>query len=120
MLYKVTSIVGITTEVPKSIPQAVAETNQPTGEPSERINTSPTIFRPGVLHTHDQHVADYVRIMVESGMSLPMGEDQSAPLITEVLSLLSPYPIPLPSSILLVSGPPCYYHLFTHYCFCFH
>ena len=80
----------------------MAETNQPTGEPSEGIDTSPTIFRPCVLHTHDQHAADYVRIMVKSGMSLPMGEDWSVPLITEVMSLLSPYAIPIPPIILLL------------------
>ena len=80
----------------------VAETNQPTGEPSEWMNESPTIFRPHVLCTHDQHVANYVRIMVKSEMSLPMREDQSAPLITEVLSLPSPYAIPIPSSISLL------------------
>ena len=80
----------------------VAETNQPSGEPSEEIDTSPTIFRPCVLHTHDQHTADYIRIMVESGMSLPMGEDQSAPLIMEVQSIFSSYAILIPSSILLL------------------
>ena len=47
----------------------------------------------------DQHVTNYVRIMVESGMSLPMGENQSAPLITEVLSLPFPYAILIPPSI---------------------
>ena len=77
----------------------MAETTQPTGEPSEGINTSPTIFRPCVPCTHNQHVVDYVRIMVKSGMSLPMGEGQSAPLITEVLSLFSPYAILITSSI---------------------
>ena len=76
----------------------VTETIQPTGEPSEVINTSPTIFRPHVLHTHDQHAVHYIRIMVESGMSLLMGEDCSAPLITEVL----PYAIPIPSLISLL------------------
>ena len=80
----------------------VSETNQPTGEPFEGINTSLTIFRPHVLHTHDQHVANYVRIMVESGMSLPMEEYQLVPLITEVLSLPSPYAIHIMSSILLL------------------
>ena len=80
----------------------LAETSQPTGEPSEGINTSPTIFRPCVLHTHDQHVANYVRIIVESGMSLPMGEDQSVPLITEVLSPFSLYSLLIPSGILLL------------------
>ena len=102
MLSKVMSIVGIMPIVMRIQPQVVAETNQPTGEPFEGIDTSPTIFRPCVLCAHDQHVANYVRIMVKSGMSLHMGEDQSALLITEVLSLLSPYAIPIPSIILLL------------------
>ena len=102
----------------------MAEISLPTGEPSEGINTSPTIFRPCVLHTHYQHAANYVRIMVESKMSLPMGKDQLAPLIMEVLSLPSPYAIliSLYNSYMLqyfTFGPPRYYHLFTLHCFCF-
>ena len=58
--------------------------NQATSEPSEGIDTSPTVFRPCVLHTHDQHAADYIRIMVKIIMNLPLGEDQSAPLVMEV------------------------------------
>ena len=69
--------------------------NQLTGVPSEGINTGPTIFRPCILCTHIQHAADYVRIMVKCGMSLPMEEDWSVPLITEVLSLLPSYTIPM-------------------------
>ena len=75
--------------------------NQPTGEPSERIDTSPTVFQPHVLCTHNQCTADYIRIMVKSGMSLPMKEDWSVSLITEVLPLL-PYAIPIPSLISLL------------------
>ena len=86
----------------ESIPKVVPETNQPTGEPSEGIDTSPTIFRPWVLCTHDKHVANYIRIMVKSGMSLSMGEDWSVPLVMEVLSLPSPYAFLIPSSILLL------------------
>ena len=40
--------------------------------------------------------------MVQSGMSLPMGEDQSVPLVTEVLSLFPPYSLLIPSCISLV------------------
>ena len=86
----------------------VAETNQPTGQPSEGIDTSPTIFRPHVLCTHDQHAADYVRIMVKSGKSLPMGEDWSPLLITEVLSLLSPFTMPSIISLLVLLGITIY------------
>ena len=31
-----------------------------------------------------QHTADYIRLMMQEGMELPMGEDRVAPLITEV------------------------------------
>ena len=34
--------------------------------------------------THDQHTADYIRLMMQEGMDLPLGEDRAAPLITEV------------------------------------
>ena len=54
----------------ESVPQAVAETEQPTGEILEGIDTSPSATaRPQVLHTHDQHAEDYVRIMKEAGMN---------------------------------------------------
>ena len=72
MPYWVISIVGITTEIHSP---RVTEMNQPTSEPSKGIDTSPTVFRPCILCTHDQHAANYVRIMIKSGMSLPLGED---------------------------------------------
>ena len=69
----------------ESVPQAVAETDQPIGELLEGIDTSPSsTAKPQVLCTYDQHAMDYVRIMMEAGMNLPMGEDRAAPLITEV------------------------------------
>ena len=96
----------------------VAETNQPTGEPSEGISTSLTVSKPHILCTHNQHVANYVRIMVKSGMSLPMREDWSAPLIMEVLPLLLPYAIPMPSLIsLLVLLGITIYSLFPAFVF---
>ena len=65
--------------------QAVAEMDQPIGEPWEGIDTSSSsTARPQVLCTHDQHAMDYIRIMMEAGMDLPMGEDWAVPLITEV------------------------------------
>ena len=48
---------------------------------------------------HDQHVFYYVWIMVKSGMSLPWGK---LGLITEVLSLFSPYSLLIPSGISLL------------------
>ena len=41
---------------------------------------------PQVLRTHQQHVADYTRLMMGGGMHLTMGEDKAAPLIKEVFS----------------------------------
>ena len=58
---------------------------QPPSGLTEGIETHPSVNeKPWVLHTHDQHAADYVRIMMEVGMKLPMGADRAAPLITEV------------------------------------
>ena len=69
----------------ESIPQAVAETEQPTGDLTKGIeNTPSTNKKPRVLHMHDQHATDYMRLMMGAGMDLPMGEDRAAPLITEV------------------------------------
>ena len=55
------------------------------GDLMEGIETSPSANEKlWVLCTHDQHAADYVRIMMEAGMNLPIGEDRAVPLITEV------------------------------------
>ena len=54
-------------------------------EPQEGISTSPNTLRPTwVLCTHQQHMADYVHLMVKAGMSLHMEDYQSVPLVTEV------------------------------------
>ena len=69
----------------ESIPQTVDEMEQSTSHPTERIETNPLPNeKPRVFQTHDQHAANYVRLMMEEGMDLPMGEDRVAPLITEV------------------------------------
>ena len=66
--------------------QAVAETAQPADEPTEGIDTNPSTLRlTQVLQTHHQHAADYMHLMVEAGISLPMGEDWLVLLIMEVL-----------------------------------
>ena len=58
---------------------------QPETEPQEGISTSPSILRPTqVLCTHQQNMVDYVHLMVEAGMNLPMWEDELVPLVTEV------------------------------------
>ena len=58
------------------------ESEPSTGTSTDLIGSSP----PWVLRTHQQHVADYTRLMMEGGMDLTMGEDRAAPLITEVCS----------------------------------
>ena len=86
---------------------------QPETEPQEGISTSLSTLRSTqVLHTHQQHTADYVCLMVKAGISLPIGEDWSVPLVTEVFPFVltshtSFYPAsdPLPS--------------FIHHCFLF-
>ena len=61
------------------------ESEQPVEDSTTGIETAPSNKeKHRILCTHDQHTADYVRIMIEEGMDLPMGEDRAAPLITEV------------------------------------
>ena len=73
------------TKVQGVLPQVVTEADQPENEPPEGINTSPSTSRPTqVLQMHQQHAADYVHLMVEVGISLPMGEDWYVPHIMEV------------------------------------
>ena len=68
----------------------VAKRDQPAGEPPEGVDTSPSSTdRPQVLHTYTIHTTDYVRLMMRSGMNLPMEEDRSALLVTEVWSFFS-------------------------------
>ena len=63
----------------------VAESEQPGKDPTTGIETAPSHKeKPRILQTYDQHTADYVRLMMEEGMDLPMGEDRVAPLMTEV------------------------------------
>ena len=57
----------------------------PAGDLMKGIKTTPsTKEKPRVLHMHDQHAANYMRLMMKAGMDLSMGEDRAAPLITEV------------------------------------
>ena len=68
----------------ESLPTTV-ESEQPGEDPTTGIDTAPSQKeKPQLLQTHDQHTANYVRLMMQEGMDLPMGEDRVAPLITEV------------------------------------
>ena len=56
-------------------------------EPSTSMSTEPCdTSPPRVLWTYGQHVANYVRLMVEEREVLTLGEDRAAPLITKVFS----------------------------------
>ena len=63
----------------------------PEAELPEGVSTIPSTPMPTqIMHMHQQHTAYYVCLMVESGISLPMHEDWSIPLIMEVfLSILT-------------------------------
>ena len=94
----------------------VTEADQPEDKPPEGIDTSPSTSRPTrVLWMHQQHAADYVGIIVEMGMSLPMGvgpvdatHHRGIPLF---LSLISSHAI-----LNLTSGPSVHCHSFIHHC----
>ena len=61
------------------------ESEQPVKDLTTGIETAPSHKeKPRILCTHDQHTVDYVRLMMEEEMDLPMGEDRVAPMITEV------------------------------------
>ena len=70
--------------LPESITLRV-EPGPSTSTSTESNGSSP----PQVLKTQQQHVAAYTKMMMEGGMELTMGEDRSAPLITEVCSPMS-------------------------------
>ena len=59
-----------------------ASTSEKLGEPEgeDRGNSSPS----RVTWSYNQHRADYICLCMEEGLMLTVGEDQSAPLITEV------------------------------------
>ena len=48
---------------------------------------------PQLVQMHQQHWADYVHLSAEEGLSLTLGEDRTAPLVTEVQFLLSRFSI---------------------------
>ena len=57
----------------------------PAPEPAERDSTVPSdTSPPQVLKFHHQHLANYVKLFLEEGEDLIMGDDKAAPLVTEV------------------------------------
>ena len=60
-----------------SVPSDEAE---PKGESTETFSSSPS----RVIHMHHQHLADYIKLFMEEGEELTLGEDRAAPLITQV------------------------------------
>ena len=57
-----------------------SEETEPEGESTEICSSSP----PRVIHLHYQHLTDYVKLFMEEGKELTMGEDWVAPLIREI------------------------------------
>ena len=57
-----------------------SEEAEPKGENTEILSSSP----PRVICTHCHHLADYIKLFMEKGEELTLGEDRAAPLITEV------------------------------------
>ena len=57
----------------------------PEPEPAEGDSTVPSeTSPPQVLKSHHQHLANYVKLFLEEGEDLNMGDDWAAPLVTEV------------------------------------
>ena len=80
------------TEIQGVLSQMVMDVVQSETEPLEGISTSPSTSRPTwVLHTHQQHMADYICLIVKAGISLPRGEDWLVPIVTEVFPLFFLY-----------------------------
>ena len=67
----------------KTLAETVSSTSGAEREPSTSTSTEPSGSSPWVLRMHRQHATDYMKLMMESGINLTMGEDRAAPLITE-------------------------------------
>ena len=76
----------------KTVASLQSEETEPEGKNTEIHSNSP----PRVIFSHCQHLADYVKLFMEEGEELTLGEDWPAPLITDVSYL----PRCLPQSIL--------------------
>ena len=64
------------------ISSQVAEAETQEGKVTKIHSDSP----PRVTHIHCQHMADYIKLFMEHGERLTLGEDWATPLITEVHS----------------------------------
>ena len=53
---------------------------EPTGDSTVPSETSP----PWVLKSHHRHLANCVNLFLEEGEDLSIGDDQAAPLVTEL------------------------------------
>ena len=75
-------------EFQKTLAETVSTTPgaEPEPEPAQVQVLNPVDLSPQVLRMHRQHATDYMKLMMESGINLSMGEDRAAPLITEVCS----------------------------------
>ena len=56
----------------------------PEPEPAEGDSTVPSETSPQVLKSHHWHLTDYVKLFLEEGEDLSMGDDWGASLVTEV------------------------------------
>ena len=72
-------------EFQKMLSERVATSQVEEVEPLEGKSTEAhSSYPPMVICSHCQHLADYVKIFMEAGEELTLGEDQVAPLVTEV------------------------------------
>ena len=70
----------------ESLKDTMAGSQAPEPEPLEGDSTEPCSVSPSwVLKLHHQHLADYVRLFMEEGEEMSMGEDWATPLVTEGL-----------------------------------
>ena len=64
----------------KTVVSLQLEETEPEGESTEIHSGSP----PKVICSHCQHLVDYIKLFMEEGEELTLGEDREASLITEV------------------------------------
>ena len=89
------------------------EHKPPEGESTEAQSNSP----PMITHSHQKHLANYMRIFMGEGEKLTLDEDRAAPLITEV-SFFFLCPLQSILQLTLNSSPLSYTinHLISRHC----